>query len=542
MIDLQGITYTYPGADRPALDHLDLKIAEGEFVLVVGPSGAGKSTFLRCLNGLVPHFYGGQFSGRISVGGRNPLTAEPRGMSDWVGFVLQSPEAQAVADTVEDELAFAMENHNVPPALMRKRIEEVLDQVDIAILRRRRMETLSGGQRQRVAIAAVLTLQPKVLILDEPTSQLDPQAAEEVLTLLQKLNADLGLTILVSEHRLERVVQYADHMLYFPGQGQPPLFGTPDEILREIPLAPPLVSLARRLHWSPLPLTIKAGRTFARDLDLPPGPPVRLEGTGSPTGRIPALAVKNVWFAYNGHDALAGVSCEFKPGQIVALMGRNGSGKTTLLKNMVGLLRPQQGRVEVEGQDTSALKVQAIARKVGYVPQNPDALLFSDTVADEIAFTRRSHGLPAMETDDLLVTLGLSALRSSYPRDLSGGERQRVALAAILAAEPGIVLLDEPTRGLDYAQKKALTGYLRARSREGKTIIMATHDVELVARCADRVIILGEGQIVVDGPTRESMRASMVFSSQISKLFPDQSFLTEDEVLAALSHPGAEHR
>ena len=535
MIHFRDVSFAYPDAVGPVLDRLSLEVEEGEFLLVVGHSGAGKSTFLRCLNGLIPHFYGGKFAGLVTVGGREPLIVEPRGMSDLVGFVFQSPEAQMVTDTVEDELAFALENHNFPQNLMRKRVEEVLDEVSIAHLRRRRMETLSGGERQRVAIAAVLTLQPEVLVLDEPTSQLDPQAAEEVLTLLQKLNADLGLTVIVSEHRLERVVQYADRMLYFPGAGRQPVLGTPDMLLHEIPLAPPLISLARQLDWTPLPLTIKAGRSFARKLDSVP-----LSRSDAATSEVAesarVLEARDVWYAYDRIEALRGVSVSFESGQIVALMGRNGSGKTTLLKNMVGLLRPQRGKVELKGQDTRGMDIQAITQMVGYVPQNPDALLFSDTVQQEIEFTRRSHGLSMEQSDALLDRLGLGPLRFSYPRDLSGGERQRVALAAILAGEPEILLLDEPTRGLDYRQKKTLSEILRDLAREGKTVVLTTHDVELVAGCADRVIIMGDGQVVVDDPTREAMRQSMVFSSQISKLFPDHDFLTEDEVLAAMHY------
>ena len=248
----------------PILRDLTLEIEEGEFLLVMGPSGAGKSTLLRCLNGLVPHFYGGTVAGRVRVDGRDPVALGPRGMADLVGFVLQDPEAQFVVDKVEDELAFALENQGLEPMVMRKRVEEVLDQLNIAHLRRRSVNTLSGGERQRVAIAAVMTLQPQVLVLDEPTSQLDPQAAEEVLDTLVKLNQDLGLTIILSEHRLERVVQYVDRILYLPGGGEPILLDEPRAVLGQVDLTPPLITLAKALGWSPLPLTIKEGRRFAR--------------------------------------------------------------------------------------------------------------------------------------------------------------------------------------------------------------------------------------------------------------------------------------
>jgi energy-coupling factor transporter ATP-binding protein EcfA2 len=539
MIQFKQLTYRYPGTESPILQDLSLQIEEGEFVLVMGPSGAGKSTFLRCLNGLVPHFYGGTVSGWLTIADRDPVAVGPRGMADVVGFVLQDPEAQFVVDKVEDELAFALENQGLEPLLMRKRVEEVLDQLNIVHLRQRSVNTLSGGERQRVAIAAVMTLQPQVLVLDEPTSQLDPQAAEEVLDALVKLNQDLGLTVILSEHRLERVVQYVDRILYLPGEGQPPLLDEPRAVLRQVDLTPPLIRLAKALGWTPLPLTIKEGRRFARQASTRKRP-----GTG---GRAPSvdvrsplsISVQGLGFSYNGHPALKDVSLEVRQGEFVALMGRNGSGKTTFLKQLVGLLKPDRGQVQIvqpDGQgamDTRRSAVEEIIQVVGYVPQNPNALLFRDSVRQELDFTRRGHGLPPAEHGALLDTLGLAGHADRYPRDLSVGERQRVALASILVAEPRVLLLDEPTRGLDYQQKAALIGFLQQEKAQGRTIIMATHDVELVAQCADRVILLGDGQVVVDGPVRQVMSESLVFASQINKLYRDPTLLTVEDVLQA---------
>ncbi len=536
MISLNHVDYRYPGMGSPVLHDLSLGIREGEFLLVMGPSGAGKSTFLRCLNGLVPHFYGGTIAGQIRVGDRDPVAVGPMGMADLVGFVLQDPEAQFVVDRVEDELAFALENQGLDPVRMRKRVEEVLDQLNIAALRGRSVTTLSGGERQRVAIAAVMTLQPQVLVLDEPTSQLDPQGAEEVLDTLVKLNQDLGLTVVLSEHRLERVVQYVDRILYFPGDGRPPLLDEPRAVLRQVEMTPPLVTLAKALGWSPLPLTLKEARPFARAAARESGQPAAAEPLPSPP-RSTTIAVEDLSFSYNGHRALQGISLQVHRGEFVALMGRNGSGKTTLLKHLVGLLKPDRGQVAVgngNGQgsmDTRRAEVEEIIRLVGYVPQNPNALLFSDTVQQELDFTRRGHGLPLADQATLLRTLGLEALAGSYPRDLSAGERQRVALASILAAEPQILLLDEPTRGLDYEQKAALADFLRQEKARGRTVVMATHDVELVATCADRVVLLADGQLVVDGPVRQVMSESMVFCSQINKLFRHPSLLTVDDAL-----------
>ena len=532
MISFDGVTYTYPGAGGPVLDDLHLEIREGDFVLVVGPSGSGKSTLLRCLNGLVPHFYGGEIGGTIRVAGEDPIRSQPRQMSSTVGFVFQDPESQFVMDTVENELAFGMENHNLSQTLMRKRVEEVLDQLNIADLRDRRISTLSGGEKQRVAIASVLTLQPQVLVLDEPTSQLDPQAAEEVLTALRRLNLDLGLTVVLSEHRLERVVQYADRVVHLPAPGQTPIHGTPQEVLRQTELVPPLVALGKALDWSPLPFTIKEARREARNLELEP--PAEPDREAVPSDAPLDVAVRDLWFAYDGRMVLKGLDLEIRRGECVAIMGRNGSGKTTLLKHLVGLLEPRRGEVQVGGMDTAQSALEEIIQVVGYVPQNPDALLFADTVEEEVAFTRQNHDLPTGESQALLQRLGLAEEVQRYPRDLSVGERQRVALASILAAEPSIILLDEPTRGLDYMQKETLVSYLREEQDLGHTVLLSTHDVELVASAVDRVIILGDGEVIVDGSTREVMSQSMVFSSQVNKLLRDERYLTVEDVLRSL--------
>jgi energy-coupling factor transport system ATP-binding protein len=542
MIELDHVTYLYPDQTMPVLADFSLAIRPGEFVLVVGPSGAGKSTFLRCLNGLVPHFYGGRWAGQARVFGRDPVGRAPRGMADMVGFVFQDPEAQFAVDTVEDELAFGMENFGVPQATMRKRVEEVLDQLTIAHLRHRRISTLSGGEKQRVAIASVLALQPEVLVLDEPTSQLDPQAAEEVLIALRHLNEDLGLTVILSEHRLERVVQYVDRVLYLPASGAPPIIDEPRAMMGRLPLVPPLIRLGRTLGWQPLPLTIKEGRGFAREIlrrldERPAGPtPVADDAAASVNAAPPVLSVRDVRFAYEGHLALRGVNLDARPGEFIALVGRNGSGKSTLLKLMVGLLKPAGGSVTVAGLDTARTSLDDIIRTVGYVPQHPGSLLFQETLAEELAFTRRGHGMaPAPEADRVLLErLGLADLMDRNPRDLSGGEQQRAALAAILVAQPQVILLDEPTRGLDYGQKDALAHLLLGLKAEGRTIIMATHDVELAAACADRVALLAEGEVVVDGPARAVMSDSQVFASQINKLFRDPRYLVVEDVLAAL--------
>jgi len=357
---------------------------------------------------------------------------------------------------------------------------------------------------------------------------------------LQKLNQDLGLTVILSEHRLERVVQYADRVLWVPGDGQAPALGSPAEILAQVDLTPPLVTLGKSLGWDPLPLTIKDARPFARRAglarEMPNGGEAEVAGTGrqAPPAGTAALTVRDLWHSYPSAaaPALRGVTFSVAQGEFVALMGRNGSGKSTLLKHLVGLLRPDRGQIQVAGHDTAGLSIDDLTGLVGYVPQNPGALLFEDTVRQELDFTRRNHGLPPMDYAPLLRSLGIEQHAGRFPRDLSVGERQRVALASILVVTPQIILLDEPTRGLDYPQKEALAGYLLAQKAAGRTTIMCTHDVELVAGCADRVIILGDGEVVVDGPARKVMTSSMVFASQVNKLLRDERFVTVQDVLA----------
>ncbi len=526
-ISLRGATYTYPDAEAPALNRVDLELAAGELTLVVGPSGSGKSTLLRCFNGLVPHFYGGMFSGQVSVFGRDPVAEGPRNMSDAVGFVFQDPEAQFIVDDVEGELAFTTEARGYPRPVMAERLDEVSEMLDIQHLRGRRLSTLSGGQRQRVAVAAALALRPQLLVLDEPTSQLDPVASDELLTALVSLNREQGLTVVLSEHRLERVVAHAHRLVYCPHTSGRIIAGAPRDLLSRVPLAPPVSALGRRLRWSPLPLTVEEARPFVRSL----GP----LGNGYRAGNAPGavrLAARGLYHRYPEAEALRGVDLELRRGEIVALQGHNGAGKTTLLKTLVGLIRPDSGHVLLDGADVALMGLHQVIGRVGFVPQSPGSLLFQDTVRGELEFTRRSHRLPPVDPLPLLERLGLARYADTYPRDLSQGERQRVALAAILAAEPEILLLDEPTLGLDYLQKDRLAALLRELRDEGKSVLMATHDVELVATCADRSVLLDRGRVLDAGRPGEVMARQPAYASQISRLVGDGRHLTVEDVLA----------
>lgn len=535
MISVRNLTYTYPQAKSPALVGVNWEIADGEFVLVAGPSGSGKSTLLRCLNGLVPHFSGGTLAGEVELYGSDAVRHGPRVLSRVVGFVAQDPEAQAVLDQVEGEIAFALENAAVPPAEMRIRIEEILGLLDLTPLRRRSLATLSGGERQRLAIAAALVLRPRVLVLDEPTSQLDPQSAEDVLRALVRINEDLGLTIILAEHRLERILRYADRLTYLEG-GRITADGPVRDTLIHIDSGSPVVQLGRALQWRPLPLTVKEAKPFAAAIESVG----QVETAPAAPSSSPLLEVESLSFAYNGHGTLRSVDLSVGAGEAVALVGRNGAGKSTLLKCIVGLLRPQAGEVRVAGHPTQGRSVADVCRQVGYLPQNPDDLLYAETVVDELRATLHNHrqSLSDGELHGLLRRLGLAEQADAYPRDLSIGQRQRVALGAVTVTAPRLLLLDEPTRGLDWRLKVELAAIWRRWLDDGAAVLLVTHDVELAALIAARTVMLSEGEVIAAGPTREVLGGSPHFAPQIARLFPNSGWLTPADVLVALGHPG----
>ena len=557
MIRIRGLTFYYADAAQPALRDINLDIQGGEFVLLTGPSGSGKTSLCRCLNGLIPHFYGGRISGQVDVDGTAVLEHPTKEMATIVGMVFQDPENQLVAMDVEREIAFGLENLAFPRHIIAKRLEESLDTLGISHLRHRQVHELSGGEKQKVAIASVLALHPDVLVLDEPTSELDPHSAEEVLSVVQRLNDELGLTVVLLEHRLDRVVHLIDRMIVMD-EGRIVADGNPRQVLDDGAVsdigvgAPPIVRLVQRLKQKgdsigTIPLTVKEGRSMlgaafqqARGTGGNVEPPVKT------AEESPIIKVENLWHTYpQGLTSLRGVDLEIRRGEFVSIMGRNASGKTTLIKHMNGLLKPTKGKVAVGEADTKEATVAQLARKVGMVFQNPNDHIIADTVEDEIAFILRNLGFErgeiAARVDEMLDIFGLAEYRKRYPRLLSGGQRQRVALASVLVARPEVLILDEPTRGLEYRLKSELMGFIERYRGEGNTVILVTHDVETVAEYADRVILLSEGRVVVDGNKHDVLSQALLFSPQINRLV--QAFarygvpgniLTVEEALEAL--------
>ncbi|MET8575018.1 ATP-binding cassette domain-containing protein [Streptomyces sp. NPDC005012] len=624
MIRFDDVSVTYDGAGEPAVRGLDFEIPEGELALLVGPSGVGKSTVLGAVSGLVPHFTGGTLRGRVTVADRDTRTHKPRELADVVGTVGQDPTAHFVTDTVEDELAYGMESLGLAPDVMRRRVEETLDLLGLADLRERPIATLSGGQRQRVAIGSVLTPHPRVLVLDEPTSALDPAAAEEVLSVLQRLVHDLGTTVLMAEHRLERVVHYADRVLLLPAPGGAPVVGDPAEVMAASPVFPPVVELGRLAGWSPLPLTVRDARrrsTGLRDRladaddTAPPAPrPAALtvpaptpeperrrwwrpnrraagsgqsaasaaSGTGGATGTLPQpreggaghgtradapatgatapatapasapatarvgngkaaaaaplpAVVDRLVVRRGAVEALRSVSLGVAPGETVALMGRNGAGKSTLLSALVGLVEPASGSVLACGAVPHRTRPRDLVRRVGLVPQEPRDLLYADTVAAECAAADRDADAEPGTCRALVTRLLPGIADSVHPRDLSEGQRLTLALAVVLTARPPLLLLDEPTRGLDYAAKSRLVGHLRQLAGQGHAIVLATHDVELAAELAHRVVMLADGEVVADGPTADVVLALPAYAPQVTKVLAPRRWLTVRQVREALA-------
>jgi energy-coupling factor transport system ATP-binding protein len=530
MIRFEAVTMTYADADQPAIRDVDLSIREGELVVVIGRTGAGKSTLLKAINGLVPHFTGGTLAGTVTVDGRDTRTFPPRELADVVGYVGQDPLAGFVTDTVEEELAYAMESLGVAPTVMRRRVEDILDSLGLTALRLRSLTTLSSGEQQRVAIGSVLTAGARVLVLDEPTSALDPPAADDVLAALTRLVHDLGVTVVAAEHRLERVVQYADRIVQVGDDGRV-TDTTPGVAMEHSVVAPPVVELGRLVNWRPLPLSVRDARRAAQPLrsklETLPAPELVPPTTGDAV-----VSVRRLQARYGDLLALRDVSLAVAPGEIVALMGRNGAGKSTLLRHLVGLHKPHSGQVLVAGHDPYRRSSADLVRDVGLVPQEPADLFYSDTVDAECS------GSDSSRARVMLDRLAPGIRGDIHPRDLSEGQRLALALALVIAGEPPVLLLDEPTRGLDYPGKARLVQVLRELAAAGTAVILATHDVELAAEVSHRTVVLADGDVVADGPTRDVVTASPAFAPQVAKILAPLPWLTVAQVRATLSAAG----
>ena len=504
----------------PVLADVTLAIPEGDLTVVIGRTGTGKSTLLGAINGLVPHFSGGTLSGEVRVDGRSTHTHRPRDRAEFVGYVGRNPLSSFVTDNVEEEIAYGMEQLGLAPAVMRKRVEETLDLMGIADLRRRPLLELSGGQQQRVAIAAVLAAQPRVLVLDEPTSALDPTAAHDVLGAITTLVHEVGLTVVLAEPRPERVIHPAAAMLGLPGDGTAVL-DEPGAVLARADVVPPLAQLARRLRWTPVPLSVRDARRRAAREGIKVSAPV---SEHLPSEAVEVVAAR-VSVRYGELVAVDDVSFALAAGTCTALMGRNGAGKSSLLWTLQGAVS-STGRISAQGADPRTPSPAAARKVVSLVPQSAADLLYLPTVAAECAQADKEAGVAAGTTAALLDQLGVSVPATAQPHDLSEGQRLALVLAIQLAARPRVLLLDEPTRGLDYAMKATLRRIVAQLCAAGTTVLVSTHDVEFAAGVSQRTLVMAEGQIVADGTTRDICTSSPAYAPQVAKVFSPVPVLT----------------
>jgi energy-coupling factor transport system ATP-binding protein len=527
---VEHLTYAYPGAERPALADVSLRVEPGEFVVLAGGSGSGKSTLLRAAAGLVPHFHGGEFAGRLVAGGLDSREHGPAELSAVAGSLFQDPETQVVMGTVRAELAFPLENRGWGAAAVARGVEEAALALGVAGLLDRSTHELSGGELQRVALGAALAGRPRLLLLDEPTSQLDPVAGDELLGVLRRVNEEWGTAVVLAEHRLERCLAAADRVIALE-DGAISIDADPRGFLQQAPpaLQTPGARLFAAAGLTPPPVAVKDARAALRARGLggtaegsvpvaaPPfAAPEGAAFAGAATGKTSlrarlrrpkapsALAFDGVWLEIpRGPAVLRGVDLSLAPGERVALMGRNGAGKSTLLRLATGLTQPTRGRIERGG-------------RVSLLLQNPGDYLVAERVGEE---------LPA----EALEAAGLGGLADRHPRDLSGGERQRLALAIVLQGEPpAVVCLDEPTRGMDRGHKDALAAHLRELAAAGSAVLVATHDAEFAALWAQRTVLLGDGAPVADAPTAEVLGGGWYFATQTARILGGCALLPEE--------------
>lgn len=570
-VRIDQLSFRYRGQTRYALDRLSFEVEPGEFLVVMGASEAGKSTLALCFNGLIPHFYRGAFDGHVVVAGKNTRSTRVAELAQVTGLVFQDFESQLFSTNVELEVAFGLENLGYPRDEMRQRVEEALRLVGLEGLRRRAPATLSGGQKQKLAIASVLAMRPRLLVMDEPTTDLDPESKAEIYAITDRLRQGSDTTLIVVDHDSEEVLQ-ADRVLVL-SEGRIARLGRAADLFRDVPfleahgVMPPTVpTYFYRLGMDGrIPLTIsEAVATLrANGWSLSDDQYQALRARDAERARRygqPILRVEDVSFAYpDGTTVLRTVSLEIRRGEMVAILGQNASGKTTLIKHFNGLLYPTRGRVLVDGHDTRQLGLQKLARSVGYVFQNPDYQLFAETVYDEVAFALRLRGLDEetirAHVHEALEAVGLAGYEHADPFTLTKGGRQRVALAAVLATKPELLILDEPTTGLDYREQRGMMELVRRLNEAGSTIVFVTHHMWVAAEYAHRTIVMKDGQVLIDGTTRDVFAREDLL--QAARLRPPQhvslanrlgkTLLTVDELVACTVLPerervGHEHR
>ena len=522
MIEFRSVTFGYPGAESPVISRASLSLSRGEFALVCGPTGSGKSTLLKLLNGLAPHFTGGNLSGELWIDGKNVTGAKPHELAELVGYVNQQPEGSFVADTVGEEIAYGMEQLGFAPERMQNLIDEHANLVGVGNLLDQPLGSLSGGQQQRVAIAAAMAAGQRVLVLDEPTSALDASSAAELVSLLASLAKERGITILLAEHRLERVLEHIDSVIVVNGDATV-VKSAPREAFKDYRLLPPVVEISKRLKLPEVALSIDEAKAKLSG-------PFNFEPLAEPKVGTPALTVSNVSVHYGSKIAVSNVSLEVKSGEVLALMGSNGSGKSSLLWAIQGSGKRTSGSVQTALGEPADLDHFERLGAVTLVPQRASDLLFLNTLADELAESDRFNGVDSGETAKLFLVLSNRTDPRQHPRDLSAGQQLALALAVQLVKGSPVVLLDEPTRGLDYEAKRHLIEAIHIVQSSGRTVLVASHDIEFVAQVANRVVILDAGKVVAEGATAELLGPAGLLPTQVALICNQPGLLLADQV------------
>lgn len=523
MIALRDVTFGYRETERPALSRVNIQFAPGEFSLVCGATGSGKSTLLRILNGLAPHFTGGSLSGVLEIDGVDRTGAKPHELASQVGFVNQQPESSFVSDTVSQELVYGMEQLGFGREQMKQALARVTKLLEIEDLLDKPLSWLSGGQQQRVAIASALAAGQKILLLDEPTSALDPEAASEIIGVLQSLAHEHQITVILVEHRIERVIEVVDSVVIVANDGLVTKGGY--EQFLNYHLVPPVIALSTTLSWNPVTVSVSDARKNWYSSPKKWKPLVNEH-----LGQEVVMEVTDLSVTYQDKKAVADVNFKVHAGEVVALMGKNGSGKSSVLWAIQGGGKRSSGTVETKFGDPKSLSSAERLCILTLVPQKAADLLFLNSLADELAESDKFAELGDSGTSKIFEALTGRLDPKIHPRDLSAGQQLALVLALQLVKGAGILLLDEPTRGLDYAAKRSLAKQLRSLRKEGKSVLVASHDVEFVALVADRVLHLENGNLVSDQSAIEALGVGSLHPTQISQITAEQGLLTLHQI------------